>query len=128
MKRKKPEIPKPPLIEVISSQDYNENLLDDCRRLLADGADPNARDANGNTALIWAAFRGYTDIVLLLLPVSDVYAKDNGGQDAVDNAEELGHTQCAKVIKAYIRSKEEAKDLDGELTAKTDAITRNSGI
>lgn len=51
------------------------------------GASANARDANGGTALHWAAGRGSLDVVALLLAKgADVNARDSAGQTALDVA------------------------------------------
>ena len=48
--------------------------LDNVRRHLEEGADVNARDRNGTTALMWACEKGHTctDIALEILKRDDV--------------------------------------------------------
>jgi ankyrin repeat protein len=54
------------------------------RILIAAGADVNARDKNGNTALMIATSRGHVDIVEILIDAgADVNAKDECGNTAL---------------------------------------------
>jgi uncharacterized protein len=53
------------------------------KTLLAHGADPSRRDSHHNTALLIAANRGHAPSVRALLPVSDPFAVNRGGIDAL---------------------------------------------
>ena len=56
--------------------------------LLAAGADVKARDDRGNTALLGAVFRGWNDVVRLLIENgADPYAGNNDGKSPMDAAE-----------------------------------------
>src|SRR5438105_11455478 len=78
-----------------SGQDLNARLLEAAKKrdtaqvqkLLGSGANPNAKDKNGWTALIWAASSGSTDNVRALVAKgADVNAKDKTGWTAVMSA------------------------------------------
>ena len=57
------------------------NRVDVLNVLLANGADVNAKDGGGMTALMAAAFGGYVDAVRpLLAHKADATAKDNEGR------------------------------------------------
>jgi ankyrin repeat protein len=60
--------------------------------LLAGGADANAQDGEGKTALIWAAAnpqaQSFESVTLLLNAGADAGTRDNGGKTALDYAEE----------------------------------------
>ena len=43
------------------------NDIDEVKRLLEAGADVNAPDEDGDTALMWAVFKGHKDVVKVLL-------------------------------------------------------------
>ena len=64
------------------------------------GADVNAKDKYGDTALILAAWYGYTEVAKLLLAAgADVNAKDNGGYTALIWAAYYGHAEIAKMLR-----------------------------
>jgi ankyrin repeat protein len=42
------------------------NDIDEVKRLLEAGADVNAPDEDGDTALMWAVFKGHKDVVKVL--------------------------------------------------------------
>jgi len=68
--------------------------------LLKEGADVNAKNCDGYTALILASSNGRTEIVKLLLEKgANVNAKDNNGETALHSASENGHTEIvAKLL------------------------------
>ena len=63
------------------------------------GADVNAKDLVGNTALSEASYGGHTEIVAMLLEKgADVNAKNNDGDTALILASEEGHTEIVKLL------------------------------
>ncbi|MFX0200286.1 MAG: ankyrin repeat domain-containing protein, partial [Candidatus Hodarchaeota archaeon] len=77
-----------PLMEAASKGDTEK-----VHALLAKGADVNAKDNDGLTALMRAALQGHTDTVhALLAKGADVNAKDNDGLTALMRAALQGHT------------------------------------
>ncbi|KAK3546543.1 hypothetical protein QTP70_026530 [Hemibagrus guttatus] len=72
------------------------------RLLLAHGANVNAQDQAGTTALISACDRGHTDIVRILLqdPDCDISLTDQGSRSALSLATQASHTEIADLLKA----------------------------
>ncbi|XP_066537457.1 KN motif and ankyrin repeat domain-containing protein 4-like isoform X1 [Hoplias malabaricus] len=70
--------------------------------LLSQGANINAQDRAGTTALISACDRGHTDIVRILLqnPECDIGLTDQGGRRALSLATQASHTEIADLLKA----------------------------
>ncbi len=75
---------------------------DGLRAALAEGADVNATDNNGDTALGQAAYYGHIDCVRLLLDVPgiDVNKKNSAGSTPLRAAKINGHAECAQLIQA----------------------------
>jgi uncharacterized protein len=72
-------------------------------RLLARGADVNARAAGGHTALHEAAFCGNLELAQLL-PAhgADATARNDDGQTALDIAQAQGHTALARRLQGEL--------------------------
>jgi ankyrin repeat protein len=72
-------------------------------RLLARGADVNARAAGGHTALHEAAFRGNLGLAeLLLAHGADATARNDDGQTPLDIAHVRGHTAVARRLRGEL--------------------------
>ena len=73
------------------------------------GADINARDNYGWTALIYAAINGYTEIARLLLSAgADVNIKANDGNTALMEAKNYNHPEIVKLLKQNAKNKAKA--------------------
>ena len=71
------------------------------RSLQSKGADVNASNANGRTALILATAAGRPGAVAALLQSgADASAKDRNGTTALMLAEKLGRPRIAKLLRA----------------------------
>jgi hypothetical protein len=71
------------------------------KQLLAKGANINATDEEGRTALIWAAIAGDVPTVKVLLDHgADLTIKDKGGKTALQAATEKKHQEVVALIKA----------------------------
>jgi ankyrin repeat protein len=69
--------------------------------LLAAGADVNATDEGGTTALMAASALGHGELVdLLLVAGADVNLKDAGGKSALARATLAGHGAIVAALKA----------------------------
>jgi hypothetical protein len=88
--------------------------------LLEKGADVNAKNTGGNTALSWASWRGHTETAVMLLEKgSDVNAKDDYARTALHSASSSGHTETVAMLLEK-GADVNAKDNDGT-TALIDA-------
>ncbi len=93
------------------------------RELLANGADVDAKDKDGETALHWAACSGKVDIATFLIEKgADVDAKSNYGKTALHWAAFFGHVDFAKVL-IENRADVNAKDKNNEIAVEV-AIRR----
>jgi hypothetical protein len=76
-----------------------EGHTDIVKALLAHGADVNAKESRGRTALIYAAYNGHTDIVKALLAGGvDADVKNKDGLTALMIAAYNGHTDIVKAL------------------------------
>lgn len=67
---------------------------------LKKGSDPNSRDANGGTALHWAASRGNAEIARLLLDAgADPAATDGEGKTPREVAEKKGRAELVEILR-----------------------------
>lgn len=83
--------------------------MDAARLAIASGANPNAMDRNGTTALMMAAFRGSDEMVKLLLPVSDAKLKTNAGMSALMIAAFWGQPSTFKLLLPHSDTDEATK-------------------
>src|SRR6266513_227582 len=88
-------------------QDLDGKLLEaakarntaEVQKLLGEGADANAKDNAGWTALIWAAYFGRTDTVrALLVKGADVNAKGDSGKTVLMSAAVRGHADTVRAL------------------------------
>ena len=94
----------------------HQTKFDEVKKALDAGADVNAKDERNRTALYWASKKGYTKIVAMLLEKgADVNAKDKDGYTALKMASHNGHTKTADLIKKYIETKNQRKNVMGDL-------------
>ena len=88
------------------------NKYKDVKRLLEQGADVNARDKEGTTALLRATIKGHTEIVKLLLKNRNLDARQK--LTAMIWAERQGHTEIARLLRQAGMSIDDAS-LNGQL-------------
>src|SRR6266480_3898114 len=88
-------------------QDLDGKLLEaakarntaEVQKLLGEGADANAKDNAGWTALIWAAYFGRTDTVRALLEKgADINAMDDSGKTVLMSAAVRGHADTVRAL------------------------------
>ncbi len=73
--------------------------LDKIKSLLAQAADVNAKDINGNTALAFAAANGHASAIdLVIKEGADVNAKNNDGMTALMHAAGNGQLEAIRVL------------------------------
>ena len=60
----------------------------------------DAKDRNGQTALMWAAWQGHAEVVKALIAGgADVSVKNEDGDTALTSAESEGYTKIVKALK-----------------------------
>ncbi len=73
--------------------------LEELKKLIKDGADVNAKNNYGWTALIYAAGNGHKDCVAALIAAgADVNAKNDYGNTALMWASGYGHKECVELL------------------------------
>ena len=92
-----------------ATENGNEALIKTL--LLETQCNPKDADSRGRTALMYAAENGHMSCVQLLLPVSDVLAKDEDGLTALICAAANGNTSCLDLL--LLVGDALAKDRDG---------------
>ena len=88
-----------PLIFII----HKIGNLEITKRLIAKGAVVNAQNRTGETALMYAAWRGHSEIVQLLLKNrADATLKNRQGDTALTLAESRGHLAIVQMLQAVV--------------------------
>ena len=99
-RKAEPEKPKRPAMS-------DEEFLELCEtgdavkvaEAIRNGANVNARNNIGSTALIYAAYEGHTETARVLLQNgADVNARDNSGETALMEAAWKGHKETARLL------------------------------
>ena len=71
--------------------------------MIAKGAAVNAQNLTGETALMYAAWRGHSEIVKLLLEHrADATLKNRQGDTALTLAESRGHLDIVRMLQAIM--------------------------
>ena len=97
------------IIKAVSNRDVNA-VTD----YIKSGGDINAKDQWGNTALVWGAHYGYTDIVKLLIDAkANLDLKDVMNQTALMKASDKGHTDIVKIL-ISVNADVNVKDIRGQ--------------
>jgi ankyrin repeat protein len=97
------------------------------KRLIAEGVNVSELDSNGDAPLVMAAYKGYTEVVRLLLEAgADVAAVDPGMKaTALHAAAYAGRTEAAKLLIEYGIDIDKQGPKNG-YTALHDAIWQNN--
>jgi len=84
------------------SREAERGRLDEVRRSIASGADVDARDRGGNTALYYAALNGHAEIVRALAEAgADVNADNDFGSTPLHVASRAGHVEVIRILAEY---------------------------
>ena len=99
-------------IEIPLIKHAEQGNVEEVKKLIAKGADINARRQDGLTALMMASLKGHSNIVKLLIANrADVNAKDKLGYTALMGACKGGHPDTVKLLiasKADVNARQEA--------------------
>lgn len=97
-------------INNLNQEEKDKNLIDAAyngqtnviKLLIESGADINAKNIHGNTALIFASARGYLDIVKYLIEVgADINLKNNLGNTALMYAYNDKYKEIIELLKKH---------------------------
>lgn len=96
-------------IEDELANDIIYNQGNKIKKNLASGGDPNLKDGNGDTALMWAiAARNMPLIKMLVTKGADINAKTTGGTSVFKFAARLGfHEICEYLISKKVKNEDE---------------------
>ncbi len=101
------------LIKLLNVKTISKKDLKQAAKLILAGANVNATDRYGNTAMMKASFRGYKDIVELLIKINaEVNIKNYFGCTALTWAAEKGYRDIVRIL-IQAKSNINVKDNDG---------------
>ena len=105
----------------------NQNNADKVKGLIAQGVDINEKDSSGDAPLVIAAYKGYDEIVRLLLEAgADVTVVDPGMKaTALHAAAYAGRTEAARLLIEYGVEIDKQGPYNG-YTALHDAVWQNN--
>ena len=90
----------PPLHDAAEAGDLAE-----VQRLISAGADPNARNSNGQTAIYFAILLKHFNVAEYLLSKgADINARDHSGRDILDDLAYVGMPEDRDVEKAWVKN------------------------
>ena len=93
--------------------------LKSLRAALAQGIHPDAKDNDGDTALMLAAYNGHVDIVAALLEAkADLWIKDRGGKTATDLAVSKGNVEVVRLLEQVRSSRPQKRAAQKEADQK----------
>jgi|GEM_PF-6855824 len=99
-------------ILIEAAKDGNMLVLKTC---LEKGADVNASDKDGLTALMWAALQGHLDVANLLIEKgADVNVRNKNGWAALMWAAKNGHTEIVHFLKEKYAKEEAIEEKEEE--------------
>lgn len=94
--------------------------------MIRDGADVRVRDADGTTALHWAAHHGDVDLVQALIDAgADVHAQNYFGATPMSAAAEIGH---AEVLKRLLKAGADVESPNAEGQTALMAVARTGRV
>lgn len=93
--------------------------LKSLRAALAQGIHPDAKDGEGDTALMLAAYNGHVDIVAALLEAkADLWIKDRDGKTATDLAVSKGNVEVVRLLEQVRSSRPQKRAAQKEADQK----------
>ncbi|SPN99207.1 uncharacterized protein DNG_02244 [Cephalotrichum gorgonifer] len=97
-------------LEELLTEAARAGLARECAWLLKHGAEVDARDRDGSTALHLAATGGFVDVVEVLMDGNaDVGARDTMGETARERAERYRREDVVEVLRGYRRERVERR-------------------
>lgn len=92
----------------VLSEDFSDDDIDECRRLIESDADVSVRNKYGVTPLWMASQDDHAEVVKLLLAANaDVNAADTtDGVTPLDIALQQGHSEIVRLLKVLVLSSE----------------------
>ena len=98
------DVEEAPTADELGEKLYNFIDNEDPEQATVLAADPRCNvnwvDDNGDTPLIWAAYRGYSDVVEVLLRREELLVnhQERRGDSALMWASQLGNTRCVELL------------------------------
>jgi ankyrin repeat protein len=105
---------------------YNESY-DAAQWLINNGANVNAQDKSGNTALMGAIFKGYPKMASLLIPKADINQQNFSGATALIFAATFGQEAIAKELLAN-KADKAIKDQSGKTALDHATLQENEAL
>lgn len=102
---------------LIEKTALNEGYTEIVKLFLANGADINVKNNDGNTALMHAAMNGHPEMVLVLLDAgANLAVADNEGKTSLMIAQEQGNAEIVTILESVIENRQLLNVLESAIT------------